>query len=345
MHQAVLYERLTESRVRCHICQWHCTINPAKTGVCRVYQNRNGVLYSLNYARASSVAVDPIEKKPLFHFFPGTKALSLGSWGCNFHCRDCQNWEIACDETHRDAWGQEILPAAAVRLAQENGCAGIAWTYNEPSMWFEYTLDSARLAKDNGLYTAYVTNGYLSPGTMDVIGPYLDAWRVDIKGFSDDLYHNLTGITQWRGILEAAVRARHRWGMHIEVITNIIPGMNDDDTQLTELARWIRDELGKLTPWHVTRFFPNYHLQDISPTPIEILKKAYQIGRDAGLKFVYIGNVADDDSETTVCYSCGRPVVRRRGYQAKVVGLNGTHCRHCGTDLNFRGVAASGGDG
>jgi len=344
MHQAVLYERLAESRVRCHICQWRCAINLDKTGVCRVYQNRDGTLYSLNYARVSSVAVDPIEKKPLSHFFPGSRALSLGSWGCNFHCRDCQNWEIACDETGREAWGQEILPAAAVRLAQGNNCAGIAWTYNEPSMWFEYTLDSARLAKESGLYTVYVTNGYLSPEALDTIGPYLDAWRVDVKGFSDALYRDLTGIPHWRGILEVAVRARRQWDTHVEVVTNIIPGMNDDDTQLTDLARWIREELGELTPWHITRFFPSYHLQDIPPTPIATLKHAYQIGRDAGLKFVYVGNVAGDDSETTFCPVCDRPAVRRHGYQTEVIGLDGTHCCHCGADLNFRGISASGGD-
>lgn len=344
MHQAMLYERPGKSRVRCNICQWHCVINPGKTGVCRAYQNRDGNLYNLNYAHASSVAVDPIEKKPLFHFFPGTLALSLGSWGCNFHCRDCQNWEISCNEISRNRpFEREIRPQAAIELALDNGCAGIAWTYNEPSMWFEYTLDSARLAREHGLYTVYVTNGYLSPEALDVIGPYLDAWRVDIKGFTDNLYRDLAGIRNWRGILEVAARAQQKWGMHVEVVTNVVPGLNDDDFQLEGVARWIREALGELTPWHVTRFFPNYRLQDIPPTPIATLEHARDIGRGAGLKFVYIGNVAGHDSETTTCYACGQTAVHRRGYQAEAVGLDGSRCRHCGAELNFRTELAHGG--
>ena len=207
MHEALLSEKLSDSIVRCNICQWRCTIHPEKTGVCGMYRNIKGVLFNLNYALASSVAVDPIEKKPLFHFHPGTKVFSLGGWGCNFHCQDCQNWEISMVKDVLKG-SEEISPQKAIELAKQNNCAGIAWTYNEPSMWFEYTLDCARLAKQNHLYTAYVTNGYLSPEALDMIGPYLDAWRVDIKGFSDALYQNLAKITNWRGILEVARRAK-----------------------------------------------------------------------------------------------------------------------------------------
>ena len=335
MHEALLSEKLSDSIVRCNICQWHCVIHPYKRGVCGMYQNIRGVLYNLNYALASSVAVDPIEKKPLFHFHPGSQVFSLGGWGCNFHCDDCQNWEISMvNDVLRSS--EEIIPQRAIELAQHNDCAGIAWTYNEPSMWFEYTLDCAKLAKQNHLYTVYVTNGYLSPEALDVIGPYLDAWRVDIKGFSGALYENLAKIKKWRGILEVAERAKTKWNMHVEVVTNIIPTMNDDDEQLNGIARWIHDKLGEQTPWHVTRFHPNYLVVDVPSTPLSALEHAYELGRKAGLKFVYLGNVPGHFSETTVCSSCGKPVVERTGYQTNVCGLNESRCRYCGADLNFK---------
>jgi pyruvate formate lyase activating enzyme len=313
-------------------------IGEGKSGVCRGRKNEGGRLEVLNYAEVVSMAPDPIEKKPLFHFFPGSTVFSLGTWGCNFHCTHCQNWEISCIEEsqglRRDL--QRIMPGDAVALARQLNCAGIAWTYNEPSIWFEYTLDSAKLARENGLYTVYVTNGYMTPEAMDMIGPYLDAWRVDVKGFSDEFYRKLAKIHKWRGILDVAVRAKTKWQMHVEVITNIIPTMNDDDAQLKSLAAWIHNELGELTPWHVTRFYPHYHFQHLPPTPIETLEKAYDIGKAEGLRFIYTGNVPGHDKENTYCYSCGKLVIRRAGYSARVVGIENTKCSFCGADLNVR---------
>jgi pyruvate formate lyase activating enzyme len=202
-------------------------------------------------------------------------------------------------------------------------------------MWFEYTLDTAKLAKQNNLYTVYVTNGYLSSEALDIIGPYLDAWRVDIKGFSDKLYQDLAKIMYWRGILETAQRAKKKWQMHVEVVTNIIPTMNDDDAQLGGIAGWIAKELGTETPWHVTRFHPNYMISDLPATPVATLEHAYELGRKAGLKFIYLGNVPGHASETTVCFSCGKPVVERVGYQTNVCGLNESRCKYCGAELNF----------
>jgi len=309
-----------------------------------MYHNKDGILYNMNYAQASSVAADPIEKKPLFHFFPTSQALSIGGWGCNFHCQDCQNWEISCPETD-EPWrnSQEVQPQTTIELAKGYRCQGIAWTYNEPSIWFEYTLDSAKLAKENNLYTVYVTNGYLTPEALDTNGPYLDAWRVDIKGFSDSLYQKLAKVARWRGILEVAKRAKDKWDMHVEVVTNIIPTMNDDDQQLTDIANWIRDELGELTPWHVTRFYPHHHIINLPPTPIATLEHAYDIGRKAGLKFIYAGNVPGHQSENTICYSCGKLVVQRFGYQTHVVGLEDSRCKFCGAELNFRRLGQVGG--
>ncbi len=337
MHEAKLYERLPDKRTGCNICRWRCRINPDKSGVCRMYYNADGRLVSLNYGKPSSIAVDPIEKKPLYHFYPGTTVFSMGSWGCNFRCRDCQNWEIstALEPSGRPDM-EEITPEKAVSMARTYNCAGIAWTYNEPTMWFEYTLDCARLARDSGLYTVYVTNGYMTPEALDEIGPYLDAWRVDVKGFSDDYYRTWCGITHWQGILETAERARQHWDMHVEIVTNVVPTMNDDDEQLRGIARWIADRLGVMTPWHVTRFHPYAKMAEAGMTPVETLKKAVKIGHDAGLRFVYIGNVPENDTQNTICTRCSNPVVNRMGYVVDISRLSGSRCSSCGTDLNFR---------
>ncbi|MFC2044221.1 AmmeMemoRadiSam system radical SAM enzyme [Chloroflexota bacterium] len=337
MREALLYYKLPDYRVQCSTCQWHCKIALGKFGACGVYQNKNGTLYSWNYGLASSIAADPIEKKPLFHFFPGSLVFSLGTLGCNFHCKHCQNWEIASADSRTIRSNcQEMLPEQAIELAKRYGCQGIAWTYNEPSVWFEYTLNSARLAKQNNLYTVYVTNGYFTAEALDTIGPYLDAWRVDVKGFSDKFYRELAKVPRWREVLTVTERARTNWNMHIEVVTNIIPTMNDDDEQLEGIANWIKDELGELTPWHVTRFHPHYRMMHLPSTPISTLKRAYDIGRRAGLRSVYIGNALGYGNESTVCYSCGKLIVERFGYQTSIVGLDGSRCRFCGAELNFR---------
>ena len=337
MQEAQLYNKLPGARVQCLTCQWRCRINPDKYGVCGMYRNNNGVLYSVNYGHVSSAAIDPIEKKPLFHFYPGTLCFSLGTVGCNFRCKHCQNWEIStADVSELQSMCRELSPEASVRLALENSCQGMAWTYNEPAAWFEHTLESARLAKENGLYTVYVTNGYASPEAIDTIGPWLDAWRVDIKGFSDRFYKDLAGVPHWREILDVTVRARHKWDMHVEVVTNIIPTMNDDDEQLRGIAEWMVRELGDLTPWHVTRFVPQHRLGNLPMTPVSTIDKAITIGREAGLKFIYAGNVPGHDSESTRCYACGTTAVRRSGYATQVVNLEGSRCKTCGADLNFR---------
>lgn len=336
MQEAVLYEKLPDSRVRCNTCQWRCRINPGKFGVCGMYQNREGTLYNLNYGRVSSVAADPIEKKPLFHFHPGTLCFSLGTLGCNFHCRHCQNWQISTADSEAlvDSC-RELSPRDSIDLAEKSRCRGIAWTYNEPVIWLEHSLDSARLAKERGLYTVYVTNGYATPEALDAIGPYLDAWRVDIKGFSDEFYKSLTGVPRWREILDVTKRAQEKWDMHVEVVTNIIPTMNDDDAQLRGIADWIKNEIGELTPWHVTRFHPQYRMNHLPPTPLATIELACQIGKDAGLKFIYAGNVPGHSSETTVCYNCGKTIIERYGYQTRILGLDGSRCRYCRAELNF----------
>ena len=344
MHEALLYEKLPDSRVECHTCQWRCRINPGKYGVCGMYRNEGGTLFNLNYGRVSSVAADPVEKKPLFHFYPGTLCFSLGTLGCNFHCKHCQNWQIStADHTSLLHGCRELSPEKSVELAKQYECRGIAWTYNEPTIWFEHTLDSAKIARENDLYTVYVTNGYASPEALDAIGPYLDAWRVDIKGFSDEFYKALPGVPRWREILDVTKRAKDKWNMHVEVVTNIVPTLNDDDKQLTEIATWIRDELGELTPWHVTRFHPHHDMTHLPSTPLETIDRACEIGRNTGLKFIYAGNVPGHESESTRCYACGKTVVGRYGYRTEVTGLDGSRCRFCGAELNFRSPGSQGG--
>jgi pyruvate formate lyase activating enzyme len=237
-----------------------------------------------------------------------------------------------------DAGSSEtIRPSEAIELARRYHCRGLAWTYNEPSIWFEYTLDSAKLAKQNGLYTVYVTNGFLTPEALDAIGPYLDAWRVDVKGFSDSAYRSLTRLPKWKEILDVAERAQNKWNMHVEVVTNIIPGLNDDEGEIYGIAQWISKSLGELTPWHVTRFYPQHKLNHLPSTPISTLERACQIGREAGLKFVYIGNVPGHALENTTCYSCGRVVVKRTGYKIEITGVDREgRCQFCGADLNIR---------
>ncbi len=346
MREALLFERLGDSRVQCHTCQWRCRISPGRYGVCGMYQNREGTLYNTNYALVSSWAADPVEKKPLYHFFPGTNVFSLGTLGCNFHCKHCQNWQIAMANSEEiQHTCQEMSPEAVINLTKRYQCQGIAWTYNEPSIWFEYTLDCAKLAKADNLYTVYVTNGYQSPEALDTIGPYLDAYRVDLKGFSDAFYRDLSKVPRWREILEATKRAKSKWGMHVEIVTNIIPTMNDDDEQLKSIANWIKNELGELTPWHVTRFVPHHLLMHLPPTPVATLEHACDIGKEAGLKFVYVGNVPGHKSDNTFCYSCGRLIVERFGYSTGVLGLKGSKCRFCGAELNFRtGAGEEGSD-
>ncbi len=339
--EAVLYEPLDGGKIRCDVCQWRCTIPNGAFGVCRMRRAVDGRIVLYNYPGVASVNNDPVEKKPLFHFYPGSACLSLGSWGCNFHCRHCQNWEISF-ATPEDAQrlSHDVSPADAIALARRLGSQGIAFTYNEPSIWLEYALDCAKLAKEAGLYTVFVTNGFSTPEAIDLIGPYLDAFRVDVKGFSDAFYRDLSRVFHWRRLLESTKYAKERWDMHVEVVTNIIPTLNDDDEQLALIARWIRDELGAATPWHVTAFHPDHDLSHLPSTPLQTLEKAIAIGRNGGLQFVYPGNVFGHPDENTRCPNCKAVVIIRAGYRTETKALSADgHCAACGADLNIRTAA------
>jgi pyruvate formate lyase activating enzyme len=334
MQRATLFQPLDNQDALCQVCQRRCKIPAGKTGHCRTRKNKDGELYSLIYGRVSSIRVSPIEIKPLFHFFPGSQWLSMGSLGCNFLCPGCQNWEIAHADPEKELKNTKFLsPSEAVSLALEHGCKGISWTYNEPTLWLEYTLDCARTAKEKGLLTNYVTNGYITPEALDLLGPYLDAYRVDLKGFSSRTYERIGNLTDFKGILRVVKRAKVRWNMYIEVITNLIPGFNDGESEIRGLAKWIFDDLGAETAWHVTRFMPHLKLSHLPPTPVAKLERAREIGFEQGLNYVYVGNVAGHPAENTYCPGCGKLLIERANYRVIQYRLAGNLCRYCGQEI------------
>ncbi|GAB4278600.1 MAG: AmmeMemoRadiSam system radical SAM enzyme [Coriobacteriia bacterium] len=296
--------------------------------------NQGGTLIATTYEAVTSVAVDPIEKKPVFHYRPGTLALSLGSVGCSMRCAHCQNWQIS--RARPDDPGLRRLAVGEVAaLARKHDCDGVAFTYNEPVIWAEYVVDVARSCKTEGLYTVMVTNGYVTEAGLDLFGESIDVWRVDVKAPDDETYKHLCKVPSAKPIFDAAVRAKERWGMHVEVVTNVVPGYNDSEASLRRIASWIAAALGSDTPWHVTRFFPYLDLSHLDPTPLETLRMARRIGAEEGLSFVYLGNVSEPGGEDTVCPSCGRLAVRRRGYEVVELDAPGGACPACGTPLNL----------
>ena len=327
--ESYLYTRLAGGAVECGICQRRCVIPEGGQGWCRTRRNDGGRLFSGIYGEVSSCSFNPIEKKPVFHFHPGSRWLSLGSVGCNFRCPGCQNWEIA-HWTGGPARTEHIAPDEAVSMANRSGCLGISWTFNEPTLWFEYTLDTARLARARGLRTNYVTNGYLTEGALGLIAPFLDVFRVDIKGISENTYERIAGIRNVGGVLEVAEKAKGR-GMHVEVVTNVTPGVNDEETELRGIASWIRDTLGPGTPWHVTGFHPHHELGEVPPTPVSQLERARALGSDEGLWYVYLGNVPGHRWEHTYCHACGEILIERYIFQIREYRMQGNRCPKCGT--------------
>ncbi|MGB9911725.1 MAG: AmmeMemoRadiSam system radical SAM enzyme [Microgenomates group bacterium] len=345
MKEALLYTKLPRKNVRCGVCQRRCVISNGKIGYCRTRLNKNGKLYTTIYGVISSLNNDPIEKKPVFHFAPGTFCLSAGTFGCNFRCLFCQNWEISwADGVEEGQYGQKISPEELIKLAEEYHSAGIAITYNEPAIWLEYSLDVFKLTRNtkpatrNRLYTVWVTNGYATPEAIDLIAPYLDVYRVDLKSFDDHFYQKLINVPSATPIFETTAYVKKKYPkIHIECVTNIIPEWNDDPKMLKKIASWIVKNLGPKTPWHVTRFFPYAKLTNVPPTPPQTLFKAREIGLKEGLEFVYIGNLKVDKEDDTFCPKCGSLVIQRQGYYTQILGLNKQgKCLKCGEFLNIQ---------
>lgn len=342
MKEAILYEKLKDASVRCHVCQRQCVIMNGQAGYCQTRKNVAGKLYTTVYGLVSSCYNDPIEKKPVFHFKPGSLCFSLGTFGCNFRCRFCQNWEIAYTDPSAKNFKAEtsklqVTPEAACKMALMQGAQGIALTYNEPAIWLEYGLDLFKLAKEENLYTVWVTNGYATQKAIDQIAPYLDVYRVDLKSFDDKFYQQLIKIPRAADIFETTKYVHDQYPkIHLETVTNIVPGWNDDPKMLTKIARFIKENLGPETPWHVTRFYPDAEMQDIPPTPEATLFKAREIGLKEGLKFVYIGNLAVEGEDDTFCPKCGQLAIKRDGYKVEILGVDQKgHCLKCQDDLKI----------
>ena len=333
MKEAMFYEKLEGSQVRCNLCRFHCMIGDGKRGHCRVRKNREGVLYSMVYGRVVAENIDPIEKKPLFHLLPGSRSYSVATVGCNFRCRHCQNYTIAQpDEAAIERYGNIVTPQAVVESALAAGCSSIAYTYTEPTIFFEFAYDTAVLAKAAGLKNVFVTNGYITNEALGVIAPYLDAANIDLKGFSDKFYRETVGASL-SGVLDC-IREYRRLGIWIEITTLVIPHHNDSEEELSGIANFIARELGPEVPWHVSQFYPTYLLTDEPRTPLATLRKAREIGLAAGLRYVYEGNVPGAGGEDSVCPSCGEVVIKRYGYHVQQNLLGRGRCPGCGGQVD-----------
>lgn len=337
MKEAMLYEPLEDHEVRCDLCAHHCKIQEGERGICHVRENQGGSLKTLVYGRTISQHVDPVEKKPLFHFYPGSRAYSIATPGCNFRCQWCQNADISQMPRERQMiMGSEASPEEIVASATDQGCKSIAYTYTEPTIFFEYAHDTAKIAHERGLKNIFVTNGYMTEKALRKIEPYLDAANVDLKGFRDDFYRKYVGakldpvLKNLRKIKELDI-----W---LEVTTLIIPELNDSTEELRDVAKFIAGELGVETPWHISRFHPAYEMHDIQPTPLERIREAYRIGRDEGLKHIYSRYV--EKGADTHCAACGQVLINRQGYMAFENRINGeSKCPDCGAKIAGVGLA------
>ena len=332
MKEAMLYQALDGGAVRCALCAHRCTIQQGKRGICGVRENRDGTLVTLVYGETISAAVDPIEKKPLYHFYPGTTAFSIATAGCNLRCLFCQNADISQaprEQADWARWARPFSPAQVVRAARQEGCASIAYTYTEPTIFFEYAYDCARLASPAGIKNVFVSNGYMTPEMLDTIGQDLHAANIDLKG-SDAFYRELCGARQ-QPVMDA-IRKMREMGVWVEVTTLVIPGHNDDEGLLRSIAEFLFS-VDPDMPWHLSRFGPRYKLLDAPPTPVQTLHRAADIGYEAGLRYVYAGNIPGDRYEHTRCPKCGVICIHRHGYHIQNLMVDGNICATCGYAL------------
>lgn len=326
LFEARYYVKLEKKTVRCVLCPRSCVLKPGQVGYCRVRKNINGKLYSLVYGRPVSAAIDPIEKKPVFHMLPGSKSFSFATVGCNLRCIHCQNWQIS-QALPEDIPVRYVPPETIIEYTIKTGCKSISYTYTEPTVFFEYMIDIAKLAKQRGIKNVWVTSGYINKEPLIELCKYLDVARVDLKGFSDEFYQKIAN-TKLKYILENLKLIKEQ-GVFIEVVNLIIPGYNDNFDEIREMCIWIKENLGADTPVFFSRFFPHHKLSSHHPTPISTLKKAREIALEVGLKFIYIGNVSGQEGEDTFCPKCKKVVIDRLGYTVLAVNLNKSKCKYC----------------
>lgn len=334
LKEAMLYHALSEGKVSCFLCSHRCQIADSKYGFCGVRQNRKGKLYTHVYGEVIAAHVDPIEKKPLYHFLPGSTSFSIATIGCNFQCPFCQNWTISQSTKRKNngSSGHTLLPKDVVSSAEDYGCRSISYTYTEPTIFYEYAYDTARLASEKGLANVFVTNGYMTAEALETFHPYLDACNVDLKSFREEFYTEMC-----QGHLQPvldSIRLMKKLNIWVEVTTLVVPGQNATIQELRNIARFIA-ETDPDIPWHISRFHPDFKLTDTPATPIEVLHKARSIGEEEGLRYVYIGNVLGE-SEDTLCPSCRNVVIRRQGFHMSDFNLKNSECPSCGSQIAGR---------
>ncbi len=348
MQEAILYTPLEKEAIRCTACKIRCVVKPGGAGVCGVRQNQGGKLYLLVYGKASAVNIDPIEKKPLYHFLPGSEIFSIGTVGCNFACSFCQNWDLSqsartlrerlMKEKHIEdlsleigRYGYELPPEKVVAICRQRYIPSIAYTYNEPVIFFEYLHDTSTMARQYGIRTVFVSNGYESEEALDMAAGYLDAMNIDLKAFRDEFYRKICKA-RLQPVLDT-IQDVFRRGIWLEVTTLAVPGQNDSEGELRDIAAFIAS-VSKDIPWHISAFHPAYQMRDVPPTSRATLEKAYDIGKEEGLKYVYVGNITDGKRSATYCPNCGEALIRRRGYFPKISKtFQDGHCAHCATKI------------
>ncbi len=330
--RAVLWDSVSSETVQCKLCAWRCRIAKGQTGRCRVRKNIGGVLVSLNYDRLCAANPDPIEKKPLFHFQPGSKSFSIAAPGCNFQCVFCQNWQISQIPQEDVIEGSYYTPRAIVESAVQTKCASVAYTYTEPTVFMELCADTAVLAKQMGLANVFVSNGFMSPEAIDFVRPWLDGINIDLKAFTENFYRDLCK-GRFEPVKETIRTIAQKTDIWMEITTLIVPGKNDSPAELKSIAEFIAHEASVDVPWHISRFYPQYKMEDRRPTSQKSLEEAYEIGKEAGLRYIYIGNLPGVRAESTYCYSCGTLLIDRVGYTVKSNVIEDGTCPKCGAEI------------
>ncbi len=332
MKEALLYKSLDDQKVQCLTCAHRCILPPNKKGICGVRQNLNGKLHTLVYGKAIATHVDPIEKKPLFHFLPGSRAFSIASVGCNMHCLNCQNSDISQMPKERmQILGNELPPEEAILAAEQMQCQVIAYTYTEPAVFWDYTFDMSKIAREKGLKNIIVSNGYFSDESLEKIAPFMDGGNIDLKFFSDKMYKEICGA-HLQPVLNT-IQKMHELGIWLEITTLLIPGLNDSENELRDIARFIKSVHPGI-PWHISRFHPTYKMTDRPPTSVKAVQRAREIGYEEGLRYVITGNIPGDEGENTYCPKCKDRIIHRMGYQIIQNNIVDGHCPNCHAQID-----------